>query len=117
MPPRPPPATLPPSAETAPALAPLADLLTRARGIEAAVFWHDGTGWPDEPQEVLEGEEVLFYAEGLLAEGFSLAWAAFADSPGGRPDHLRLWFREDGPADPPRAPPHWQPVAQGTSGA
>ena len=42
--------------------------------IEALVFWHDQGEWTDASGEVLESDEAAFYAEGLLEEGFGIAW-------------------------------------------
>ena len=88
-------------------LAPLARLAQRQPAIEALVFWHS-SGWPDEPTEELEAEEIAFWAEGVLDEGFRLDWRvlAAADAPD-RADHVQLFLWEDG--DPP--PP--EPMAQG----
>ena len=82
-------------------LAPLATLALRQPEIEALVFWGDVTGWPAEPSETLESEEVAFYAEGLLLEGFKLQWQILAapDTPS-TPDHIRLMIWQDGPPPP-----------------
>ena len=52
--------------------------------------------------EALEAEEIAFYAEGLLEEGFRLDWRIHArpDAPD-RADHVRLYLWEDGAAPPP----------------
>ena len=88
-------------------LAPLARLAARDPGIEALVFWH-AKGWPDAPAEELEAEEIAFYAEGLLEEGFRLTWRimASADAPG-EPDHIQLWLSEGEAAPPPDSGPGW----------
>ena len=57
-------------------LAPLARIAARDPDIEAHVFWAKGGIWPDDPAEALESEEIAFYAEGLLVEGFRLIWQA-----------------------------------------
>jgi hypothetical protein len=95
-------------------LAPLGRQVRRHRGIEALVFWGSAAGWDDTPAEVLEAEEIAFYAEGLLEDGFRMAWAlvALADSPGA-PDHLRLWFWQDD-SPPPPLPPGWHSIARAT---
>ena len=88
-------------------LAPLARLAAKNPLIEALVYWENG-GWSQEPAEALEAEEVTFYVEGLLEEGFHLDWRILA-SPAAPdlPDHIRLYLWEDGaspppePADPP----------------
>ncbi|MBK6466211.1 MAG: hypothetical protein IPL38_14285 [Rhodobacter sp.] len=82
-------------------LEPLARLALRDPMIEALVFWESG-GWPSAPAEALEAEEIAFYAEGLLEEGFRLDWRIHArpDAPD-RADHVRLYLWEDGAAPPP----------------
>lgn len=81
-------------------LAPLSARLARLRGLEAAVFWESG-GWPDAPAEILEPEEIVFYLEGLVEEGFCLEWrlVGLADAPA-QPDHLRIYVWENGAAPP-----------------
>lgn len=84
-------------------LAPLAALARKRPEIEALVFWGDATGWPANPSEALESEEITFYAEGLLEDGFHLVWtiAALEGAPD-QPDHIRLCFWQDnGPAPLP----------------
>lgn len=82
-------------------LVPLQKLALKDPLIEAAVFW-ENAGWHAQPTEVLEAEEIVFYAEGLLEEGFHLDWriAASADAPD-QPDHIRLYLWEEGAAPPP----------------
>lgn len=94
-------------------LAPLTKLALKHPEIEGLVFWDDG-GWPDHPAEALESEEIAFYAEGLLLEGFRMVWQIVAeDGLPGRADHVRLFFWQEGaPAVPlPRAP--WSLVSSG----
>jgi hypothetical protein len=88
-------------------LAPLAAEIARNRDLEALVFWESG-GWAAEPAESLEPEEIVFYAEGLLDEGFFVEWqlVALADAPG-RTDHIRLHIWEAGADAPPALPPGW----------
>lgn len=57
-------------------LAPLAKLAAQDPDIEGHVFWAAEGIWSDEPSEALESEEIAFYAEGLLIEGFHLIWQA-----------------------------------------
>lgn len=92
-------ARLPTPAQTF--LAPLAKLAVKSPEIEGLVFW-EADGWHDQPTEELEAEEIAFYAEGLLDEGFHLDWRimAAADAPD-QPDHIQLWLWEDGAAPPP----------------
>ncbi len=100
-------------------LAPLARLARRDPEIEALVFWHAGD-WPQEPAEELEAEEIAFYAEGLLHEGFWLEWRilAAADAPG-RADHVQLWLWEEAGAPPPPQVQGWVVLDHGlwTGGA
>lgn len=94
-------------------LAPLARLAQRAPEIEALVFW-EADGWADQPTEDLEAEEIAFYAEGLLDEGFRLDWRilAAADAPT-RPDHVQLWLWEEGAAPPPPPAEGWVVLDRG----
>jgi hypothetical protein len=97
-------------------LAPLVRITRKHREIEGLVFW-GGEGWGDRPSEVLEAEEVVFYAEGLLEDGFSMEWVLVGDA-AGAVDHLRLCFWQDG-AGPPVLLPGWTALATGhwTAGA
>lgn len=89
-------------------LAPLAALARKRPEIEALVFWGDATGWDDAPSEALESEEITFYAEGLLEDGFHLVWTvvALAEAPG-LPDHVRLQFWQDSGPQPPELAQGW----------
>ena len=88
-------------------LAPLARHAARLADADALVFWHGADGWPDDPTEELEAEEVAFYAEGLLEDGFRMAWALLAaPDQGDSPDHIRLWFWQDD-SPPPPPPQGW----------
>lgn len=82
-------------------LAPLAGIARKRPDIEALVFW-GGDGWSDSPSEALEAEEVTFYAEGLLLDGFHMDWTLVAEA-GDAPGHLRLCFWQDG-TPPPALP-------------
>jgi hypothetical protein len=85
----------------------LARLARKHQDIEGLVFWGGADGWDDSPSEALEAEEIAFYAEGLLIDGFRMLWqlTAAADSPD-RPDHVRLCFWQDDSA-PPAPPSGW----------
>ena len=87
-------------------LAPLAKIARQHREIEGLVFW-GGDGWDPSPSEALEAEEIVFYAEGLLIDGFHMDWALVAD--GDAPDHLRLCFWQEGTPPPPVAAP-WRVI-------
>ena len=95
-------------------LATLARHASRMPDADALVFWHGPDGWPDQPTEELEAEEVAFYAEGLLDEGFHLDWRlmASADAPA-RADHLQLMLWEDGAPPPPEAGGGWLVLDRG----
>ena len=94
-------------------LAPLARIARKSPEIEGLVFWGGAEGWGDTPSEALEAEEIAFYAEGLLEDGFRMAWAlvAAADTPT-RPDHIRLQFWQDD-SPPPALPQGWIPLDAG----
>jgi hypothetical protein len=80
----------------------LKSTLKRARGVEATVHWLKDGGWTDATGETLENEEIVFYAEGLLMDEFGMAWQ-LVGAPG-MPDHLRLFFWQEGPSPLPDAP-------------
>ena len=63
------------------ALRPLAALAIRYPHLEGQVVWlEDGAFTFQEAEELgLDPEEIAFYAEGVLVEGFHLAWALLAD--------------------------------------
>lgn len=83
-------------------LKPLRAILRKDRGLDIVVFWGTPAGWPDEPMEELDPEEIGFWAEGLMAEGFRLAWEVVADPEApDEADHVRLMAWEaDNPAPP-----------------
>lgn len=80
-------------------LAPLAKLAVKHPDIEAEVIWDSGDGW--EPQAgddaLLEAEEIPFYAEGLLLEGFQMHYQILADADAPKDAaHVRLFFWQTG---------------------
>ena len=98
-------------------LAPLDKLTLRHPDLEGqAIWWEDGF-WQaqDDDGAMIDGEEIAFYAEGLLVEGFSLIWQAFAATETPKePEHVVLMFWQ-GTAPPPPGPPEgWVVMAQGT---
>jgi len=97
-------------------LAPLAKLTARFLDVEGAVIWADGDAWQvqDDQTELLDAEEIAFYAEGLLLEGFGMIWQAMAEASNPKePDHILLMFWQ-GTAPPlPDAPDGWRVMAQG----
>lgn len=88
-------------------LAPLARIARKRPEIEGLVFWGGDGGWSTDPSEALEAEEIAFYAEGLLIDGFHMQWSlvALAETPD-LPDHIRLHFWQDG-LPPSNAPAGW----------
>ena len=92
-------------------LAPLARITRKSPGIEGLVFWGGEDGWSASPSEALEAEEVVFYAEGLLLDGFHMDWALLEDAEGLTRD-LRLCFWQDGTAPPPPSG-GWKVLEQG----
>ena len=90
-------------------LAPLARIARKHRDIEGLVFW-GGQSWDPSPSEALDAEEIAFYAEGLLIDGFKMHWALVAE--GDAPDHLRLCFWQEGETPPPVQLP-WRGLEQG----
>jgi hypothetical protein len=100
-------------------LAPLQRLGLKFPAAEGHVLWAEGGAWveQDDLDEGLDGDEIAFYAEGLLLEGFSLTWMAVAEA--GTPtdvEHVLMFFQENPaePAPPVPAPAEgWQIVAQG----
>lgn len=89
-------------------LAPLAKVAAKYPDIEAEVIWANEQTWEpqDDPAEWLDAEEVTFYAEGLLLEGFRLCWQVLAETSAATvPIHIRLFFwQNDGPALPQTEP-------------
>ncbi|MBI1170381.1 hypothetical protein GC209_03175 [bacterium] len=90
-------------------LAPLARLAARHPGVEGQVLWaaeaEDGWQVQDDAAELLDAEEIPFYVDGLLMEGFGLIWQAMAEAGEARrePDHVLILVWEPG-ATPPPAP-------------
>jgi len=81
-------------------LAPLARIAALDPDIEGHVFWARDGQWPDEPAETLEPEEIAFYAEGLLQEGFRLTWQAVG-TPEDGPEAILIYVWQGEAAAPP----------------
>ena len=98
-------------------LTPLARLAERFPAVEGAVLWAEGDTWAvqEDTTELLDAEEIAFYAEGLLLEGFGMIWQALAGATAPKePDHILLMFWQDPPAPPPPGPAEgWVIMAQG----
>ena len=90
-------------------LAPLSRLTARHPGLEGQVLWAAGVqdGWQvqDDAADMLDAEEIPFYVEGLLMEGFGLVWHAMAEAGGHAPDHILLKVWEPGTTPPPAPHP------------
>lgn len=85
-------------------LTPLTKLALKQPEIEAEVIWAENGAWKpqDDDAEFLDGEEVPYYAEGLLLEGFSLHYQILAEADAPKdPVHIRLFCWQ---ADPPAMP-------------
>lgn len=85
-------------------LAPLARLALKHPDLEAEVIWARDGLWQaqSDDAEFLDGEEVPYYAEGLLLEGFALHYQVLAEEDAPKlPAHIRLFFWQ---ADPPELP-------------
>lgn len=72
-------------------LNPLTALCHKFPALEAQVIWAEEGDWlPQEDEEVgLDGEEIAFYAEGMMQEGYSCAWQILGI---GAPEFVRLFF-------------------------
>jgi hypothetical protein len=92
-------------------LAPLARAARKHPWIEGLVFWGGPLGWDANPTEALEAEEIAFYSEGLLIDGFQMDWVLVAEV-GDEPGHIRLCFWQEGDLPPP-LPPGWHALEQG----
>lgn len=94
-------------------LAPLAQVALDHPEIEGLVIWAQDGVWPPSSAQVeaLESEEIAFYAEGLLAEGFGLSWdiLSLAESPED-PEAIRLMVWEGSAPPAPRPPAPWHVI-------
>ena len=73
------------------ALKPLVDLTRKYPEIEGQVIWAEDGDWAAQDDDALglDGEEIPFYAEGMIAEGFHCAWQILGES---GPEFIRLFF-------------------------
>lgn len=91
-------------------LAPLARLAAKAPDLEGQVIWWDAGGWQaqEDDEAMLDAEEIAFYAEGLLAEGFGCGWQVLADADAPRaPVLARLFFWQGAKPAIPAPEPGW----------
>ncbi len=82
------------------ALKALTKLVAKYPNLEGEVIWaQDGTWQPqDDEAATLDGEEIPYYAEGMLMEGYSFSWQALGED---TPEFIRLFFWQgSGPALP-----------------
>jgi hypothetical protein len=91
-------------------LAPLMALARRHPALEADVLWFRDGRWQESAGDRLEAEEIAFYAEGLLDEGFGMAWQHLTGPQGAL---VRLMFWQEGTPALPEAPPGHAVIAQG----
>ena len=97
-------------------LAPLAKLLARHPDLEGEVIWAEADGWlaQNDVEGLLDAEEVAFYAEGLLLEGFHMQWQVLSETAAPKePVTVRLFFWQ-GTATPPAPEPDLTLLASGT---
>lgn len=95
-------------------LAPLAALGRTLPDLEGQVLWYRDGQWSDGAGEMLEAEEIAFYAEGLLLEGFCLQWEHLHSSVADIGLIRMSFWQGDAPAlspAPPPLPAGWQVLA------
>ncbi|WP_430465634.1 hypothetical protein [Tabrizicola sp.] len=97
-------------------LAPLTKLALRHPDLEGQAIWWEGGDWQaqDDDEAMIDGEEIAFYAEGLLDEGFGLHWQVLAEVEAPKEPvlvRLFLWQSGEAPKVPP-ADPGWLVMAQ-----
>jgi hypothetical protein len=85
------------------ALKALAKLVAKHPNVEGEVIWaQEGTWQPqDDDAATLDGEEIPYYAEGMLMEGYRFSWQALGEN---TPEFIRLFFWQGAcpalPSDP-----------------
>lgn len=96
-------------------LAPLTKLALRHPDVEGQAIWWEDDIWQaqDDDEAMIDGEEIAFYAEGLLAEGFGLHWQVLAEVEAPKePVLVRLFLWQSGAApDVPAPDEGWQVIA------
>lgn len=75
-------------------LLPLARHALKFPDIEGQVVWWEDGLWAaqDDDEALLDAEELAFYAEGLLAEGFGCGWQLLAEADHPKAPVLALLF-------------------------
>ncbi len=93
-------------------LAPLARLAVK-HDCDGQVIWADGTDWQAQEDEtdMLDPDEIAFYAEGMLMEGFHLHWQVLSEQ--GTPVLARLFFWQKTPPPMPPLQPGLTLAAEG----
>ncbi len=73
------------------ALRSLTILVAKHPNVEGEVIWAQQDTWQpqDDDAATLDGEEIPYYAEGLLMEGYSFSWQALGET---TPEFIRLFF-------------------------
>ena len=100
-------------------LAPLLKLGLKFPLAEGHVLWAEDGVWAEQADmdEGLDGEEIAFYTEGLLLEGFGLTWHALAErETPAQVEHILLFFQENPNLPAPAVPDpaeDWIITAQG----
>ena len=102
-------------------LAPLARLALRHPMLEGQAIWWEAGDWQaqDDEEAMIDGEEIAYYAEGLLAEGFGLHWQVLAEADAPKDPVLVLLFLWQSPETPelPGPGPDWVVLAQDSTAA
>lgn len=102
-------------------LAPLAKLALRHPDLEGQAIWWEAGDWQaqDDEEAMIDGEEIAYYAEGLLAEGFGLHWQVLAEADAPKDPVLVLLFLWQSPETPelPGPGPDWVVLAQDSTAA
>jgi hypothetical protein len=84
-------------------------------GIEGHVIWWEDADWAaqEDATDLLDAEEIGFYAEGLMAEGFGLIWQVLAETEAPEEPAVALLFFWQGQEAPPAPPPQegWRVIA------
>ncbi len=97
-------------------LAPLAKLALRHPLVEGQAIWWEEGDWQaqDDEEAMIDGEEIAYYAEGLLAEGFGLHWQVLAETDAPKEPALVLLFlwQTDETPELPEPGPDWVVLAQ-----